>query len=344
MTKPIFFIAILCSSFFNIVQGQPAADRYFAFNTRLNGQDSALLLLDDALTLMEKSPLSRLDISWDSLRTAARQQLADAYRSSDAYPVINWCTKQANLDHSFLMPKTNAAAYSKDTISLKRTPAMRELVGRMRAEISADGVGYLEVPRISTTDPATCSLLADSLQQLISKLAKTGAASWIIDLRNNTGGNCWPMIAGLGPLLGEGVCGYFVKPERSTSIRYERGIAFHNNAEICRVRNAVTLKAEERKNIVVLLGPKTSSAGEIVALAFKGMNNVRFMGEATAGFTTGNTTYKMLDGSVLVLSVCREADRHGKLLEGKLQPDDRITPVRNEDAALSAAVMWLQSM
>ena len=31
----------------------------------------------------------------------------------------------------------------------------------------------------------------------------------MIDLRPNTGDNCWPMLAGIGPLLGEGVCGYF---------------------------------------------------------------------------------------------------------------------------------------
>lgn len=344
MTKPVFLIIILSIAIVQVVPAQPAADPYFAYNTRLNGQDSALLLLDDALGLMAKSPLSKLSISWDSLRTAARRQLADAKESSDAYPVINWCAQQARLDHSFLMPKHNAAVYTKDTSILKRTPSLREVVGRMQAFICADGVGYLEVPRIVTTDPATCVLLADSLQQQIRKLATAGASSWILDLRNNTGGNCWPMIAGLGPLLGEGTCGYFVKPESRSSIRYEAGIAYHNNTEICRVRTAVVLKEEEKKNIVVLIGPNTSSAGEIAALAFKGLANVRFMGEATAGFTTGNKTYEMIDGSVLVLSVCREADRKGKLLEGKLQPDDRIMPVRHQDAALGAAVMWLQSL
>ena len=31
-------------------------------------------------------------------------------------------------------------------------------------------------------------------------------------LRGNGGGNMWPMIAGVGPLLGEGPLGYFIGP------------------------------------------------------------------------------------------------------------------------------------
>ncbi len=205
-------------------------------------------------------------------------------------------------------------------------------------------MGYLTVPAISTTDEATCRLLADSLQNQLRKLADQGAVNWIIDLRNNTGGNCWPMIAGMGPLLGEGTCGYFVKPERSTSIRYQHGKAWHGNTVMCQVSSPFTLMDNQKRNIVVLTGSRTSSAGEILALAFRGMNNVRFMGEATAGLTTGNAPYMMMDGSMLILSVCREADRKGVIVEGKLQPDDRIAPSTSEDAARIAAVMWLQSL
>jgi C-terminal processing protease CtpA/Prc len=30
-------------------------------------------------------------------------------------------------------------------------------------------------------------------------------AGWIVDLRNNGGGNMWPMLTGIGSILGEGV-------------------------------------------------------------------------------------------------------------------------------------------
>jgi C-terminal processing protease CtpA/Prc len=98
--------------------------------------------------------------------------------------------------------------------------------------------------------------------------------------------------------------------------------------------------------MVVLTGPATTSAGEVLALAFKGLDNVRLMGEPTAGFTTANTTYDLFDGSTLVLTVCREADRTGKIYEGKIIPDDLIKtdPLnRNDDVVKANAIMWLQS-
>lgn len=335
---------LLFFSIYITVKGQSSSGSSFAAGTGMSGQDSAYALLEDALELMQKSPFSKLSVTWDELKAAARNQLINASNSTEAYSVINWCAEQAKLNHSFIMPKTKVSIYARDTAALKRTPALRKLVGKIQAEITADGVGYLNIPYISTTDEATCRLLADSLQNLLRKLAKQGAINWIIDLRNNTGGNCWPMLAGMGPLIGEGICGYFVKPERTTSIRYQQGKAWHGNTIMCAVSSPFTLMEEQKKNIVVLTGPRTSSAGEILALAFRGMNNVRFMGEATAGLTTGNAPYTMMDGSMLILSVCREADRKGVIAEGKLQPDDGIPPSTSEDAARIAAVLWLQSL
>lgn len=343
MIRSGYILIIYLFTILYTAHGQSVRGSFFAANNTISGQDSAYILLEDALELLQKSPFSKPVISWDSLKTAARNQLITASSGKDAYPVINWCVTQVQLNHSFLMPKTTASVYAKDTVTLKRTPGLRELVGKIEADISADGVGYLRVPSITTTDEATCVLLADSLQKQIQKLTKQGAVNWIIDLRYNTGGNCWPMLAGMSSILGDGICGYFVKPDRRTSIHIENGAAWHNKTNMCSVTTAFTLLPEQKKNIVVLTGPKTSSAGEILAIAFRGLTNVRFMGEATAGLTTGNASYTLMDGSMLILSVCREADRNGIIVEGKLQPNDRITSVASEDAARSAAVMWLQS-
>lgn len=344
MIKAVVIISTVLFPLFQTALAQRTSGSFYVSNSSMSGQDSAYAILEDALDLMQKSSLGKPAISWDSLRANARQQLITASTGKDAYPVINWCATQAKLNHSFMMSRTNASVYANDSAALKRKPALREVTGRIWADNAAEGIGYISIPCISTTDPGYCQLLADSLQCLIRKLSDRGAINWIVDLRDNKGGNCWPMLAGMGPLLGNGICGWFVWPDKKSSIRYEGGTAFHNQTAMCTVRSAFLLPDEKKKNIVVLTGPNTSSAGEILALAFRGISNVRFMGEPTAGLTTGNATYTMIDGSVLVLSVCREADRNGNLLEGKLQPDDKITPSRTEDAARLAAVMWLQSL
>lgn len=311
----------------------------------LSGQDSAVKMFEQALALMQKTPFKK-EVDWDSLVTMARGRLADATACRDAYPVINECLQQAQSTHSFVMPVHNAAIYHNDTAQLKRKPAMREMVGAMTKELLDDGIGYITVPWVNTSDPVVCTQLADSLQALIGSLAAAGATKWIIDLRKNSGGNCWPMLAGVGPLLGEGICGYFIRENYKTAVRYQAGGAVYGSSVNCKVSNPVIIDKSQRRQLVVLTGPATSSAGEVLALAFKGLDNVRLMGEPTAGFTTANTTYDLYDGSTLVLTVCHEADRTGKVCQGKVMPDDLIKPDslhKNDDMIKANAVMWLQS-
>jgi C-terminal processing protease CtpA/Prc len=101
-----------------------------------------------------------------------------------------------------------------------------------------------------------------------------------------------------------------------------------------------------RKSIVVLTGRRTVSAGEIVAMAFKGKDQALLFGEPTAGLTTANATYSLSDHSMLVLSVCREADHTGRIWEGSIVPDKVITAGPSDlagDPVKTAAILWLQS-
>lgn len=342
--QQLFFLFLLITSF---SYGQSGRGQASAFTTTLlSGQDSAVHLFEQALEYIQKNPFKK-DISWDSLVTASREQLSAATSIRDAHVVINQCLQQVQGAHSFVMPSRHAALYHNDTAQLKRIPALKELMGSIGCEMADQGIGYISIPWVSTSDPAVCTLVADSLQSLIAKLAAQGATRWIIDLRKNSGGNCWPMLAGIGPLLGNGVCGYFVRKGRVTDIRYRDGASQHNYTTMCKASKPITLTDQQRQQIVVLTGPKTSSSGEILALAFKGMPQVRLMGEPTAGLTTANTTYDLFDGSTLVLTICQEADRTGRICEGRIIPDDLIKSdplLKNEDVVKANAMMWLQSL
>jgi carboxyl-terminal processing protease len=109
--------------------------------------------------------------------------------------VINECLQQAQSTHSFVMPTYNTAVYHNDTAQLKRKPILRESIGPFSKKLMEGGIGYIVVPWVNTSDPAICIQIADSLQSLIGSLATSGATKWIIDLRKNSGGNCWPMLA-----------------------------------------------------------------------------------------------------------------------------------------------------
>lgn len=303
-------------------------------------------LLNEALVFMQKNYYRKNAVEWNQLISSAKQKLNSSGNCNDTYDVISWCFKELNETHSFIMPPARAAVYNNNNGPQLKTP-IHELVGDIKAEMLDEGIAYLTVPWVSTTDSAICTMIADSIQHLIADLDRQNPGGWIIDLRKNTGGNCWPMLAGIGPLLGNGTCGYFVSAKEKIPIIYNNGTAFQGRYRRCSTgKPGYTLKTTQ-KPIIVLTGNRTVSSGEIVALAFKGKEQVAFYGEPTAGYTTANATYTLSDNSMLVLSVCQEADRNGKICEGRIMPDETVTIATHPgsiDPAKCVASMRLLAM
>ena len=325
----------------------------------LSCQQKAEKLLDETLTFMEKNYYRRAQVSWPVLAADAKARLREASNCEDAYSAISWCFRQLNEPHSFIMSPEKAARYNAHSsvegdASDGPMPNLSELVGEIRGEWLQDSVAYLTIPWVSTTDSLICQRIADSLQAVIARLDSRNISRWIIDLRKNSGGNCWPMLAGVGPLLGDGLYGYFVSGEQRVPITYRDGSALQGRHVICRVSSRGYKTQRDQKSIVVLTSKGTVSAGEIVALAFKGRAQTWLIGEPTAGMTTANATYSLSDRSMLVLTICQEADHKGRICEGSIQPDQMVAietpalgdPVRGTasgDPVKDAALAWLQS-
>jgi len=293
-------------------------------------------LLDEALHFMQKNYYRKEGINWEELTASAKARLRTADNCDDAYSSITWCFHQLNEHHSFVMTPGKAARYNNDAPDLAPTPPLAELVGEIKGEWLQDSIGYLTIPWVSTMDSLICEKVADSLQSVIASLDTRRISRWIIDLRKNSGGNCWPMLAGIGPLLGDGVCGYFVSSGERIPITYRDGSAFQGRHVLCRVSGEGYRTQCSRKSIVVLTGRRTVSAGEIIALAFKGKENTSLFGEPTAGLTTANATYSLSDRSMLVLTVCQEADHTGRICEGSIVPD-KIVYSSTQDPASGVA-------
>jgi len=325
-------------------------DRPFSDTTKQSCQQTATRLLEEALTFMQKNYYRKESIDWKELAIAAKGRLPASCNCEDAYNAIGWCFSQLNEAHSFLMPPGKAATYNCDTAQLTQMPPLSKLVGEIKGEWLQDSIAYLTIPWVSTTDSLICMQIADSLQELIARLDSRNVSKWIIDLRKNTGGNCWPMLAGIGPLLGNGVCGYFISANEKIPITYRDGAALQGRHVLCRVSNNHYETRSLRKSIILLTGPRTISAGEIVALAFRGKEEAYFYGQPTAGLTTANATYTLSDHSMLVLTVCQEADRTGKICAGSIIPDKYIANntlntqnPQDADPAKSEALRWLQT-
>jgi carboxyl-terminal processing protease len=304
---------------------------------------NASRLLDEAFVLMQRNYYRKEFIDWTDLKEAARQKLQSRNYCNDAYETINWCFEQMREKHSFIMPTLKAAEYNNDLMQLRVPPPLHKMVGSIHGEWLGDSTAYISIPWVSTTDDEICTQIADSIQQWIALLDSRPVNKWIIDLRKNSGGNCWPMIAGAGPLIGDGICGYFIRNHERVSISYNKGAAMQGKQVRCQVSGKPYQLKSDPVNIIVLTANGTSSSGEIMTLAFKGKENVSFFGEATAGFTTANATYTLSDKSMLVLTVCQEADRTGRVYNGRIIPDFPIaSDMNNGDAIKEAAIEWLK--
>ncbi len=218
------------------------------------------------------------------------------------------------------------------------TPAGRMLDGR---------VAYVVVPMCPGPDPESLRSYATTLRRAVLDLEGQHPAGWLIELRFNGGGNVWPMLIGLRPLLGDGVQFTSVLNERVTqSFGCDGGAAWLEDGgqrtEQLRVEAPAGDRLIKRAKIAVLTGPWTMSSGECVALAFRGRS--KSFGDPTSGLTTVTNFYPLQDGSMLNLPVFLMADRDGAAPKGAIAPDIAVQSKGwpgPDDAQAKAARAWI---
>ena len=123
-----------------------------------------------------------------------------------------------------------------------------------------DTIGYVRLNGCPCEGPAA-DQYAEAVQQAIRAADRPGLVGWIVDLREDRGGNMWPMIAGLGPIFGEGIIGWIAYNNRDYEREYRAGAALSLNEPFARVAVPYTL-IQPLPKAAVLTADTTNSAGE----------------------------------------------------------------------------------
>lgn len=299
----------------------------------------AVRYLDAALELMENHALRRSEIDWRALRQQALEYARGAATPAETHTAVRFALRELGDGHSYLQSAaaTRALATRAVANALTGAPAAAPESSRL-----AERLAYLQVPSFAGGTPMQQVDFAESLKSAIQEHDQQGVCGWVVDLRLNTGGNLWPMLAGLGPLLGEGELAASVYPDgRRAPVWHREGQAGFGEYTQLRVRSPYRLVRPVR--VAVLLGPATASSAEVLAVAFRGRAATRSFGAATRGVSTGNRTFALSDGASLVLTVAATSDTAGRVYTGPIEPDEEVAPAgaSGEDAALAAAVAWL---
>ena len=183
-----------------------------------------------------------------------------------------------------------------------------------------------------------------ALQQRIVELDDGTRCGWVVDVSSNGGGNMWPMLLGLLPLLqgtpdAEGAqIGAFRSADGPQWWRQAEGEVRQDGGETLRSRQAAYSLRSGSAPVAVVMGARTASAGEAVALAFRGQAASRSFGQPSAGFSTGNRPVTLVDGTTLLLTHNVMTDRNGRGDGAALQPDQATA---SGPAAVAAAQAWL---
>lgn len=302
----------------------------------------ALTYLDAALDSLEAHSLHRDSTDWSAVRARAQAWLLGAQTLPETYRAIRVAAQSVDRHSGFYSPEA-AEALRDDP-----TPVEAGSVSSPSASMLDGRVGYLSVPSFQSVNEEARQAYADTLVAAIERLDAQDVRGWIVDLRENGGGNMHPMLSGLYPLLDSEPVGAFVgrDGERSPWVVLPPGAAPPSGpASVAQDASRTAEIASADAPVAVLVGPGTGSSGEVVALAFRGRPRTTLVGTPTAGLTTGNDFVDLSDGAILNVTTSVYADRTGRTYGGPVEPDLIVAdPGAEEDPTLEAALRWLADL
>jgi len=286
--------------------------------------------LAEVVAIMKQNSMHRLRIDWKAFDDSVAAASRGAVSVQDAYSAIRVALRLLGDGHSSYRGGDGTFLYVPN-----RTCSATAI--STRPAVPAD-VGYVRVASFSgTTDQATA--FAQALQDSIRVRDRDGLTGWIVDVRNNGGGNMWPMIAGVGPILGGGVAGYFIDPVGTqTPWEYRDGASWSGSGMAQRVTVAYTLRAPDPK-VAVLTDNWVASSGEAVVVAFRARPRAPSFGTATCGLSTANRSFTLADGALLNLTVSVMADRTKKAYGDRIEPDEMVA---GPAQVVARAVAWIK--
>jgi hypothetical protein len=291
--------------------------------------ETARAHLNQLVNYMQGGSVRRLEIDWSDFRARVFAEAGGAQTIPQLVPAIRLALTLLADNHS------SYRAVSGEVVSVRNRTCGAPAAGMPRLP---SAIGYVRVPSFSGS-AAEATQLANMIQRSIREADRDGLVGWIVDVRGNGGGNMWPMIAGVGPVLGDGVAGHFIEPGAfPVAWGYRPGAAWSEEGSGQQVSEPYRLR-RERPRVAVLTDGAIASSGEAVVIAFKRRPDTRSFGTPTCGLSTANQAFPMDDGALLLLSVAVMADRERTPYGDSVVPDEHFV---DTGEAVQRAIAWLR--
>lgn len=287
--------------------------------------------LDHALAVMQRKAVTAPSVDWVAVTRKAHRIAADARTPEDTYPAIRYALdrlrRAGDLHATFLYP-SEAAAFAQGSPPLQ--PPAVALVQHRLGRVTLPG---LLRPAESRDARRYVTSVLSGIESLQNRYHPCG---WIIDLRGDSGGNVYPMLLSVAPIIGEGhLAGFTGRNGFAYWVTYRHGSLSGGGYT---VRAPLTVPPfVPSPPVAVLTSQETASAGEFVTVALRGRPQTRSFGAATGGYTTGPRVFRLANGAELFFGIVYYVDRLGLVYRHGVRPD--VTVYRDE----AAASRWLLS-
>lgn len=318
-------------------------------------------MLDSAINEVRKNSIFKDNVDWNTLIPTIYQSVdlsaVDSIRM--IMPAIKKLYSEIGDNHGvFIYGSTPTKGYD-GTVSRIDSNLYRYAFDEkyaFRTKLINGKYGYLAVP--SPQIPSNyfddkemainrMSEMAQQIQDSLYRFLAQDLDGIIIDLRLSMGGNTPILLSGLAPLIGEGVILSIAKSDGSTTpFSHQDGKLYEGEVLLSQTNSKMF---SSNTSIVVLIGPLTSSAAEQTALSFKVKENVKFIGEQTAGYTTMTSLIHFRDDLIFTYASGHVKDRNNNIYKDSVDPDIAIVGGDNfesleSDRKIISSMKWFETL
>ena len=316
--------------------------------------DSLSLRMDTVFNLIRDNSIYRKKINWIQLKDSVNEKTKGARTVENLIPVILYIFESIHDYHGGLnymglryRPVFPPILKEKQTLRSNLVQAIEQQKSRINAIVLDKEYGYISIPKMDARNTEDFERFTKQLLDSVNKLPNN-LKGWIIDLRLNTGGSMYPMINGIGKIIGDGPVVSFIDADGGIStwvIIDGKAAIISGEEQLKKYINKPTQK--KLPKVAVLISPLTKSAGEGTAIALKERPRTKFFGESSAGFTNGNRVFPIDKNFMLLIATVYTADRNRNIYYDFVNPDvvlidgDNFDDISN-DLKVLEALKWLK--
>lgn len=286
----------------------------------------------EGLNQIDKFGLYSIGSKWEDTKEKFKIEIENSNDVEKRIEIMAKANKLAGGKHSFL------------------------IVGKGTKEKSDDYIGYnyevkngvlilkINETKFSYDTEDTAKEIKDYVEQMQKIIySNQDISGYIIDLSDNFGGNMYPMLLGLAPLITDGnILEFIDKHENSVGmVKLENGkiINCMKNGENIVNMSSDLYRGKVNKPVAVLISEKTSSSAEMTLLALKTNSRVQVFGKSSAGYNTANYSFNIGKNIGVVLSSGKVKSKDGKVYENEpIKPDIEI----NTSPGYEALIKWIR--